>query len=129
MSQEQLISQLKELLSKIGHKVSNGCGATPSSPSSAQENQNAAISVVKEEHMELEGDVRMEPNSSASDDQGYNIGPSGSRSSMETDSPDDKPGDDSTARPSCSNSLAACDKGDIPSPSSTSEEGNFSKNY
>lgn len=131
LPQEQLISQLKELLSEVGHKVSNGCGATPSSSSSAQENQDALTSVGKEERMELEGDVRMEPSSSTSDDQGYNVGPSGSRSSMETDGPDDKPGGDFTAGPSCSsNSPAARDKGDTrPSSSSTSEEGKFSKHY
>ena len=77
--------------------------------------------------MELEGDVRMEPSSSTCDDQGYNLGSSGSGSSMETDGPDDKPGDDSSAGPSCSKSSAARDKGDTPSPSSTNEEGNFSK--
>ena len=70
---------------------------------------------MKEERMELEGDVRMEPSSSTcDDDQGYNLGPSGSRSSMETDGPDDKPGNDSSAGPSCSKSSAAQDKGDTP---------------
>jgi len=120
-TEEQLISQLKELLSEVGHKVSNGCGTTPLSPSSAQENQDGLISVVNEEPMELQGDVKMEPSSSTSDEQDYDVGPSGSRSSMETDSPDDKPSIDSTAGPSCSNSPAAHDKGDTPASSSTSE--------
>lgn len=129
MSQEQLISQLKELLSEVGHKVSNGCSTTPLSPSSAKENQNGLISVVNEEPMELQGDVKMEPSSSTSDEQDYDVGPSGSRSSMETDSPDDKPSIDSTSGPSCSNSPAAHDKGDTPASSSTNEGGDyFSKN-
>ena len=54
LSQEQLICQLKELLSEVGHKVNNGCGVTPLSLSSAQENQNRLISAVKEEPMELQ---------------------------------------------------------------------------
>jgi len=120
-TEEQLISQLKELLSEVGHKVSNGCGTTPLPPSSAQENQNGLISVVNEEPMELQGDVKMEPSSSTSDEQDYDVGPSGSRSSMETDGPDDKPSIDSTAGPSCSNSPAAHDKGDTPASSSTNE--------
>lgn len=127
--QEQLISQLKELLSEVGHKVSNGCGATPLSPSSAQENQNGSISDVKDEPMES-ADVKLEPSNSTSDDQSYDDGPSGSRSSeiMETESSDDKPSIDSTAGPSCSNSPVVHDKGDTPASSSTSE-GNFSKHY
>lgn len=130
LSQGQLISQLKELLSEVGHKVSNGCGATPSSPSSAQEEQNGSISDVKDEPMESV-DVKMDSSYSTSDDQGYDDGPSGSRSSeiMETDSSDNKPSIDSTAGPSCSNLPAVHDKGDTLASSSTSEEGNFSKNY
>lgn len=130
LSQGQLISQLKELLSEVGHKVSNGCGATPLSPSSAQEEQNGSISDVKDEPMESV-DVKMDSSYSTSDDQGYDDGPSGSRSSeiMETDSSDNKPSIDSTAGPSCSNLPAVHDKGDTLASSSTSEEGNFSKNY
>lgn len=128
MSQEQLINQLKELLSKVHHKVSNGCGVTPLSPSSAQENQNGLISVVTEEPMELQGDPKMEPSSSTSGDQDYDADPSGSGGSMETDGPDDKPSIDSTAGPSSSHSPAAHEKGDILASSSTSEGGNFSKN-
>ena len=127
--QEQLISQLKELLCEVGHKVSNGCGTTPLSPSSAQENQNVSISDVKEEPMELHEDAKMEPSNSTSDSQGYDIGLLGSRSSMETDGSDDKQIIDSTAGPSCSNSPATHGKGDTPASSSTSEGGNFSKNY
>ena len=127
LSQEQLICQLKELLSEVGHKVSNGCGVTPLSPSSAQENQNCLISVVKEEPMELLEDERIEPSSSTSDDQGYNTGPSGSRSSMETVG-SDKPSIDSTAGPSCSNSPAVHNKSDTMAATSTNEGGYFSKN-
>ena len=123
LSQQQLISQLKELLSEVDHKVSNGCGVTPLTPSSAQENQNGLISVVAEEPMELQGDLKMEPSSSTSDNQDYDAGPSGSRGSMETDGPDDKPSIDSTAGPSCSNSPATHDKGDIPASSSTNGGG------
>ena len=125
--QEQLISQLKELLSEVGHKVSNGCGTAPLSPSSAQENQNVSISDVKEEPMELQEDARVEP--SNSDDQSYDVGPSGSRSSMETDGSDDKQIIDSTAGSSHSNSPAIHGKEDTPASLSTSERGNFSKNY
>ena len=128
LSQEQLICQLKELLSEVGHKVSNGCGVTPLSPSSAQENQNRLISAVKEEPMELQEDVRIEPSSSTSDNQGYNVGPSGSRSSVETVGSDDKPSIDSTAEPSCSNSPAVHNKSDTMASASTNEGGYFSKN-
>ena len=123
-----MISQLKELLSEVGHKVSNGCGATPLSPSSAQENQNGFISVVEEEPMELQEDVKMEPSNSTSD-QEYDVGPSGSRSSMETDCSDDKPSIDSSAGPSCSNSPAVHVKCATLASSSTSEGGNFSKEF
>ena len=75
--------------------------------------------------MELQEDVRIEASSSTSDDQGYNVGPSGSRSSMETVSSDDKPSIDSTAGPSCSNSPAVHN---TMASASTNEGGYFSKN-
>ena len=123
--QEQLINQLKELLSEIGHKVNNGCGATPLSPSSAQENQNVSISATKEEPMELQEDNKMEPSTSA--DQGDGVGPSGARSSMDTDGSDDKQVIDCAAGPSCSSSPAVHGNGDTLTSSSTGEGGSFSE--
>ena len=123
--QEQLISQLKELLSEIGHKVNNGCGATPLSPSSAQENQNVSISETKEEPMELQEDNKMEPSTSA--DQGDGVGPSGRGSSMDTDGSDDKQIIDCAAGPSCSSSPTVHGNGDTLASSSNGEGGSFSE--
>ena len=125
--QEQLISRLKELLSEVGHKVNNGCGATPLSPSCAQENQNVSISEMKEEPMELLEDDEMEPSNSTSADRGCGIGPSESSSRMDTDGSDDKQITDCAAGPSCSSSPAAHGKGDTPASSSTGERGSFSE--
>lgn len=125
--QEQLISQLKELLSEVGHKVNNGCGATPLSPSSAQENQNVSISDTKEEPMELLEDDKMEPSNSTSANNGYGVGPSESRSSKATDGSDDMQIIDCAAGPSCGSSPAAHGKGDTPASSSTGEGGSFSE--
>ena len=123
--QEQLISRLKELLSEVGHKVNNGCGATPLSPSCAQENQNVSISEVKEEPMELLEDDKMEPSNSTSADHGYGVGPSESRSSMDTDGSDDKQIMDCAAGPSFSSSPAAHGNGDTAASSSNGEGGSY----
>ena len=130
MLQEQLITNLKELLSEVGHKVSNGCGRTPLSPASAEEKQNGSVNPIKEEPMET-GDAEIEPSNGPSDETNGNQGneddPSGSRDNeiMETDRSDSKPSIHSVAGPSCSNSAAVHDKDDTQASSSSSEGGNL----
>lgn len=81
--------------------------------------------------MELEGDVRMELSSSISDDQGYNVGFLGLRSSMEIDGFDDKLGGDFIVGLFCSSNLFVVrDKRDIRLLFLLiSEEGKFLKYY
>lgn len=129
LPQEQLISHLKELLSEVGHKVSNGCGITPLSPVSTGDNQNGSTSDTTEP-MET-GNAEIKPSNSLSEqtsvNQGNDAGPSESRCNeiMETDSSDDKPDIDSTAGPSHSNNSASVpDKDGTHSSSSSSEGGN-----
>lgn len=126
--QGQFISHLKELLSEVGHKISNGCGTTPLPPASVKEEQNGLISVVKEEPMET-GDADIEPSNIPSEEsnghQGLEDGPTESRDNetMETGSSDDKPNIDSIAGPSCSSSTVVHDKDDTQASSSSSEGG------
>lgn len=131
MLQEQLISHLKELLSEVGHKVSNGCGRTSPSPSPAEDAQNGSVVDVKEEPMET-GEAEIEPGNSLSEQtnghQGNEDGPSGSRDNEITEmdnSTDSKPSIDSIAGPSCSNSTVVLDKDDTQACSSSSEGGNL----
>lgn len=126
--QEQFISHLKELLTEVGHKISNGCGTTPLTPASAEDKQNGLISEVKEEPMETE-DAGIEPGNIPSEESnGHQVledGPSGSRDNetMETGGSDVKPNIDSIAGPSCSSSATVHDKGDTQASSSSSEGG------
>lgn len=43
LSQEQFISRLKELLSEIGHRSSNGCDAKPLSPVCNKDSNNVTV--------------------------------------------------------------------------------------
>ena len=52
MPQEQLIKDLKELLSGIGHRATNGCDVKPKSPVHNDDIQNGTAAAVKEEPME-----------------------------------------------------------------------------
>lgn len=130
MLQEQLISHLKELLSEVGHKVSNGCGRTPLSPAPAEDVQNGSSGDVKEEPMET-GEAEIDPSNSLSEQtnghQENKDGPSGSRGNeiMETDRSDSKLSIDAVAGPSCSNSTAVHEKDDTQASSSCSEGGNL----
>ena len=52
MPQEQLIKDLKKLLSEIGHRATNGCDVKPRSPVHNDDIQNGTVVAVNEEPME-----------------------------------------------------------------------------
>lgn len=52
LPQEQLIKDLKELLSEIGHRATNGCDVKPRSPMHNDDILNGTAAAVKEEPME-----------------------------------------------------------------------------
>ena len=94
--QGQLINQLKDLLSQIGHRASNGCGAIPLSPASANEDQNGSVPALKEEPMET-GEAALSntllSETRSNDEADRDAGASGTNSDeiMQTDDSDDKP--------------------------------------
>lgn len=52
LPQEQLIKDLKELLSEIGHRATNGCDVKPRCPVHNDDIQNGRAAAVNEEPME-----------------------------------------------------------------------------
>ncbi|CAH3033865.1 unnamed protein product [Pocillopora meandrina] len=102
-TEEQLIDQLKELLSEFGHRASNGCGAVPLSPASCNDGQHSLMSSVKEDPMETE-DVASRNGTSSNDNTDPGASGTNSNEIMQTDDSDNKPFIDSTAGASNGNS-------------------------